>query len=209
MKRLRRSAWIALGVLALALACLRVQTGASGQPAQSPVTTGNFGTALPKTPAPAISLVDQTGAPQTLAAYRGSVVVLTFIDSRCTTTCPLTAQMLQTFQDEIGPQAAGVKLLAVNTNPDATAPADAAAWTAQHGMSGRWLFLTGPAAQLEPIWSAYHIGVEVEDGDVHHTDATYVIDRRGDERWVLSTADQAGLNSEAHALAAAVLPLLK
>ena len=208
MKRLRRSAWIALAVLALTLASLRVRIGASGTPAPAQGSPP-FGTTLPSIPAPAIALVDQFGHPQSLAAFRGRVVVLTFIDSRCTETCPLTAQMLQTFQDEIGPRSAHVQLLAVNANPEATAPADAAAWTAQHGMSGRWLFLTGPAAQLQPIWSAYHIGVEVEDGQIHHTDATYVIDAHGNEREVLPTADQAGLNSESHALAASVLPLLR
>jgi cytochrome oxidase Cu insertion factor (SCO1/SenC/PrrC family) len=41
----------------------------------------------------------------------------------------------------------------------------------------------GSHAQLARVWRAYHIAVAPpRDGDIAHTEALYLIDRRGDER---------------------------
>jgi cytochrome oxidase Cu insertion factor (SCO1/SenC/PrrC family) len=40
----------------------------------------------------------------------------------------------------------------------------------------------GSHAQLAPVWRTYHVLVAPERGDIVHTEALYVIDRRGDER---------------------------
>lgn len=41
--------------------------------------------------APNFQLTDQNGSPVNLSDFRGNVVVLTFMDSKCQDTCPLTA----------------------------------------------------------------------------------------------------------------------
>jgi cytochrome oxidase Cu insertion factor (SCO1/SenC/PrrC family) len=41
--------------------------------------------------APDFQLTDQNGSLVSLSDFRGEVVVLTFMDSKCTDTCPLTA----------------------------------------------------------------------------------------------------------------------
>ena len=41
----------------------------------------------------------------------------------------------------------------------------------------------GSRAQLASVWKAYHIYVgRPVNGDIPHTEAVYLIDRRGDER---------------------------
>jgi|GEM_PF-5285252 len=198
---------MAVAALALLLAGLRVQTGVSGPPgATVAAPLAAYGSALPGVPAPPVSLVDPSGGTVSLGAFRGRVVVLAFIDRRAADAAD-TAALLRTFVEEIGPRAARVQLLAVNTDPSAT-PAQLSAWAAAQGMAGRWRILTGSAAALQRVAGAYHIGRDLNGGQLVHTSATYVIDARGRERWVLSTAGASSLTAEAHALAAAVLPLI-
>jgi cytochrome oxidase Cu insertion factor (SCO1/SenC/PrrC family)/thiol-disulfide isomerase/thioredoxin len=204
---LRRAAWPLLGAVALGVAILRPGLGTS---APGPDPAVEQGTALGGVPAPDFRLTDQFGHSLALADDRGQVVVLAFIDSRCTTQCPLTAQMLRDAKTLLGSAAGEVQLLAVNANPDATAVADVRTWSDQHGMTDAWHFLTGPAAELAGIWQAYHVGVEVaSDGEVTHTDAVYVIDSRGRERYLFTTTpDFAGIAAEAHSLAERIAALL-
>jgi cytochrome oxidase Cu insertion factor (SCO1/SenC/PrrC family) len=49
-------------------------------------------------------------------------------------------------------------------------------------MINRWDFLTGRRAQLERVWRAYHIAVQIEQGLADHTPALFVIDPQGLER---------------------------
>jgi protein SCO1/2 len=44
----------------------------------------------------------------------------------------------------------------------------------------RWLL--GTRAQLKRVWDAYQITVEPVSGDIVHSTAVYLVDKRGDER---------------------------
>jgi hypothetical protein len=49
-------------------------------------------------------------------------------------------------------------------------------------MVNQWDFLTGSLAQLKAVWSAYHIAVQVAQGQIDHTPALFVIDQQGREQ---------------------------
>ena len=71
--------------------------------------------------APDFTLIDQFDHSVTLSSLRGHEVVLAFIDARCKTLCPLTAQIMYDAKARLGASAAGrVELVAVNANPAAT-----------------------------------------------------------------------------------------
>ena len=53
------------------------------------------------------------------------------------------------------------------------------AYSQAHGMLHQWDFLTGPLAQLKSVWQGYHIEARVIAGQIDHTPAVYVINRRG------------------------------
>ena len=74
-------------------------------------------------------------------------------------------------------------LVVVSVNPLDTAPSTRAAVRAW-GLAGvtPWHWLRGDHAELARVWKAYHIFVQPEKGDISHTEALYLIDRRGDER---------------------------
>src|SRR5205085_4308453 len=142
-------------------------------------------------PAPDFSLIDQFGHPITLSSLRGREVVLAFIDSRCRTLCPLTAEIMYDARVRLGSSAASrVELVAINANPAATSVATVQAWSINHGMLHQWLFLTGTAQQLQSVYRLYHVYAQVDSsGQDVHDPATFIIDPQGRERLYYETLD--------------------
>ena len=68
-------------------------------------------------PAPAFSLTDQNGRPVTLASLHGKVVLLAFLDTVCTTDCPLMAQEFRQAGQLLAADSRHVELVAINYNP--------------------------------------------------------------------------------------------
>ncbi|HET9897837.1 MAG TPA: SCO family protein [Streptosporangiaceae bacterium] len=168
------------------------------------------GSRLPGTAAPSFTLTDQFGAKVSLSQFRGKVVVLAFLDSRCTTICPLTTVSMTQAVRMLGPAAARhVQLLGINANPDATAVSDVRAYSAAHQMPPSWHFLTGSKSQLAPVWRAYHVYVAASHGEIDHQPALYVIDTRGRERTLyLTQMAYAGVGQQADLIASGVSKLL-
>jgi protein SCO1/2 len=134
-------------------------------------------------PAPPITtLRDQSGRRFSLASLRGRTVVTEFFDSRCRQECPLAGRALAAAERSL-PRAQRPVLVVVSVNPRDTA-ASARAAVRAWGLSqvAPWHWLMGSHAKLAPVWAAYHIFVRPTKGDITHTEALYVIDRRGDER---------------------------
>lgn len=163
------------------------------------------GTGLGGVVAPNFTLRNQFGKRVSLRHFRHRVVVLAFIDSQCTTLCPLTSQTLLDAQKLLGSAAHEVSLVAVNVNTVANTVADVRAWSASHSMLHHWQFLTGSAAALTQVAKAYHIGILRVHGTVEHTPAVFVINRRGNEEKVfLTSSNAANIPAEAGLLAHAI-----
>jgi cytochrome oxidase Cu insertion factor (SCO1/SenC/PrrC family) len=142
----------------------------------------DLGSSLGDQQAPAIKLVNQFGQPMSLSQFRGKIVMLGFEDSQCTTVCPLTTQSMLQAKQLLGAAGSQVQLLGVDANPDATSVADVLAYSRAHGMVNQWDFLTGSPAQLKAVWKAYNIAVQIEQGQIDHTPALFVIDQQGREQ---------------------------
>jgi protein SCO1/2 len=132
-------------------------------------------------PAPSFQLRDQQGGTVRLAALRGRPVVLAFMDSLCTSECPIEAAQ---FAAALRPLPASAKPVLVVVSVDlADTPATVARAAKKWHLPAGFEWLLGTHAQLAPVWRAYGIAVRpTKDGDVEHSDAFYVIDRHGDER---------------------------
>lgn len=209
----RTAAWSLGALVALAAAALAVahMRGASGQGVATgsapPSVEAGGGFPIRAKPAPGFTLTDQFGRAVSLSSLRGHEVVLAFIDSRCQTVCPLTAAILRSALQRIGPDDADrVDLVAVNADPAATRVADVYRFSRETGMLHEWQYLTGSPAQLKAIYSAYQVYVCVEpDGDVVHTAAIYLIDPRGLERLyfqTLASGAEVAVGSETRAIVA-------
>lgn len=140
--------------------------------------------------APDFHLIDQNGSDVNLSDFRGKVVVLTFMDSQCKDTCPLTAAHFRKAYRQLNQnEAKHVVFLGVNVNVEANAVADVLeithAWHLQEIPS--WHFLTGDAKILKPVWKDYNIAVVRDVNSIIHTPGTFLIDPSGKNRWYIST----------------------
>ncbi len=142
----------------------------------------DLGSPLGNRPAPGFRLRNQFGQPMSLSQFRGQVVMLGFEDSQCTTVCPLTTQSMLLAKQLLGAPGDKVQLLGIDANPDATSVADVLAYSRAHGLVNQWDFLTGSLPQLKAIWARYDIAVQIEQGQIDHTPALFVIDQQGRER---------------------------
>ena len=141
--------------------------------------------------APDFTLTDQFGHTMTLSSLRGHEVVLAFIDARCKTLCPLTAQIMYDAKAQLGSSASSrVDLVAVNANPTATSIPEVQAWSINHGMLHQWVFLTGTAQQLQSVYHMYNVYVQVSSNElVEHDPILFIIDSQGHERLYFETLE--------------------
>jgi cytochrome oxidase Cu insertion factor (SCO1/SenC/PrrC family) len=137
-------------------------------------------------PAPGFSLTDQHGHETSLAGLRGKVVLLTFLDDTCSVDCPLIAQEFRQAGQLLGADATRVELVAVNYNPLYTQVSYIQAFDRQEGLAGvpNWLYLTGTRAELQQVWHAYGVPVEILPAGsmIGHGDYAFVIDQAGHMR---------------------------
>ncbi len=128
---------------------------AAGSTAESLQTdTGFDGAALPGVSAPGFTLTDQHGRAVSLSDFRGRVIVLSFLYSRCGATCILIAQQIRGALDDL-PRP--VPVVIVSADAAADTPASVARFLAETSLSGRVEYLTGSPAQLRAVWRAYRV----------------------------------------------------
>ena len=184
---------VAAGLVAAALLGLSVGLGAhfllaNTSPGSTPIPAsaalhGEATWPAGARPAPAITtLSDQSGLRFSLTSLRGRTVAMVFFDSRCKQACPLAGRALAA-SVRLLPRSQRPVLVVVSVNPLDT-PASTRAAARAWGLAGvaPWHWLRGDHGQLARVWKAYHIFVQPDKGDISHTEALYLIDRRGDER---------------------------
>ena len=194
IQKLAPAALIATSILVILVGAIwgiRLLTMVRSQPTIQPANNAIGGFPLAGNAAPDFNLTDQFGHPVTLSSLRGHEVVLAFIDSRCTSLCPLTANIMYNARAKLGSAAVNqIVLVAVNANPTATSVAAVQDWSIKHGMLHQWLFLTGSAKQLESVYHMYNVYVQVDsNGDVVHDSVMLVLDATGHERLYFETLD--------------------
>lgn len=142
--------------------------------------------------APDFRLIDQNGDFVSLSDFRGKIVVLTFMDSQCKDTCPITgAHFRQAYKQLNQNEAEQAVFMGVNVNVEANAVADVLETTRAWHMDEipSWHFLTGEVGVLEPVWKDYGVAaIPSQDGtSIIHTPGTFLIDPSGKKRWYIST----------------------
>lgn len=143
------------------------------------------GTDLGKMPEADFALSDTAGHAVQLAGLRGSPVVLTFVYSQCLDVCPLIAHKLSQVYAALGADSQRVKFVAVSTAPELDTPISIARFAQAQGMDGKWIYLNGTRAQLEPVWASYFIGADAaaqSGAQVNHQSRVILIDALGQQR---------------------------
>ncbi|MBI3954398.1 MAG: SCO family protein [Chloroflexi bacterium] len=144
------------------------------------------GTALePPISSPAFLLQDQFGRARATADFRGKVVVLSFMYTRCPDICPLLAEKLKQARADLGRKAEAVAFVVVSVDPEGDTEQAALDFSQRHGLAEDWSYLVGSRKELERVWNHYYVESHKE-GDEHslidHSAPVYLLDRRGEAR---------------------------
>ena len=136
--------------------------------------------------APEFTLTDQSGRTVTLASLRGKVVLLTFLDPVCTSSCPLEAQEFREAGQLLGDADRKVELVAIVANPVDYQIGYTKAFDRQEGLADvpNWKYLTGSLTQLQAVWRRYGIAADIEPAGamIGHSEVAFAIDRAGQVR---------------------------
>ena len=132
--------------------------------------------------APQLTLTAQDGGRLSLSDLRGKVVLLTFIYTSCTDTCPLLTGKLAGLQEKLGPDfGSRVQFLSVTTDPERDTPDVLREYAGRfRAEPAGWAFLTGTPDEVAAVTGAYGIFVRrTPRGDADHSFLTSLVDRTG------------------------------
>lgn len=131
--------------------------------------------------APDFLLRDGSGKPQSLAKYRGRIVVMFFGFTRCPDVCPTELFKLTQVMQALGDEAERVQVLFVTLDPERDTPALMQSYTA--AFDARFIGLTGTRAEIDKVAADYfvaHAKAGPPDSYViDHSTSTYLIDAAG------------------------------
>lgn len=172
----------AIGVILLgAVPMAAAQTSSAASPILAEAVDGS--SAPLNSPAPGFTLTDQHGRPVSLASLRGKVILLTFLDPVCVTDCPLIAQEFRQAGQLLAAQSGRVELVAIDVNPLYRDVSYLRAFDQQERLTTlpNWLYLTGTASQLIPVWRGYGVAAQTLPAGamLGHSDTAFVIGRDG------------------------------
>lgn len=155
--------------------------------------------------APKFTLVDQSGASYTVGEHTGRFTLLTFLDPRCYTDCPLLADQLRVVRSSLAPDAK-IDVVAVAADPYHETRSDVRRFIARHGLGSvrDFYFVTSPdRSAMKRIWAQYGISVTMRSTDRMsvHSDTVFIIDPSGQIRWVVPDDPLASWSGQRSAVA--------
>jgi cytochrome oxidase Cu insertion factor (SCO1/SenC/PrrC family) len=169
---------VLIGVAALS-AVLAVHHRSSNAPSL-PTSPYRGSVPPPGIRAPDFTLRDYRGGRVTMSSFRGRIVVLSFVDSKCTTKCPIVTSVVASAMRRLRPAARSeVVALLMSVSPRLDTPASIHRFLAARRALAL-SYLVGSVQQMRPIWKAYGILAAADTGnaDIHSSDVR-IFDRRG------------------------------
>ena len=181
--------WLLVSGMALVLfgTAVALAVALSDEPAgdtvsTTPVTSKFEGPVMPRNLRAAdFTLTDQRGRTVRLADARGRIVVLTFLHSGCTSTCPVTVQTIRGALDDIGHRRREIDAFAVSVDPKEDTPKSVRRFVAVQHAGSFLRYLTGSPSQLAKVWKAYAMKPQGPGGE-DHSAYVLLVDRRGVQR---------------------------
>lgn len=115
---------------------------------------------------------------------RGKVVVITFLDSQCTESCPVIASQIGRTIDLMTSSERGyVEAVAISTDPAEDTRASVRRFLGRQQAVDKLRFLTRPEQAIRSVWKSFAILSSLESGkDTLHSAPVRVYDRNG--MWV-------------------------
>ncbi len=128
---------------------------------------------------PSFSLVDQSSNTVHLSDFRGKVVVVDFIYTRCPLpdVCPRLSANFASASKKL--RGRDVQFLSITIDPQFDTPAVLAEYAHRWQAGESWKFLTGTPEQVQGVAGIFGLIYWPEEGSITHTVATAVIGRDG------------------------------
>jgi protein SCO1 len=145
------------GILLLCLAAIAGCGGSGSSDATAKAPSYSGAVASHSRQAPPLKLDDSLGKPVNIRDFHGKAVLVTFIYDHCPDVCPIIVGNLHTAQQQLGPRASKLRIVAVSVDPKGDTPQTVKHFLAEHQMTGKMQYLIGSRPQLERVWSAWHI----------------------------------------------------
>lgn len=130
-------------------------------------------------PMPDFTLTGQDGGAVRLSDFRGGLVAVDFIYTRCPLpdVCPRLSANFARLQKRLGPR---ITLLSITLDPEHDTPAVLSEYARHWDADPRiWRFLTGPPDQIEKVAGRFGVVYWPEENAITHTSSTALIDRSG------------------------------
>ena len=133
---------------------------------------------------PAFTLKEWNGQRVDSRSLRGKVVLVTFLETKCTEACPIIADQIDLGLERLSASERGsVYALAVSTHPADDTPANVREFLRVHRVLGELHYLIGTEARLRPVWRSFHILAAFDSGDADtHSAPVRIFNRKG--KWV-------------------------
>jgi protein SCO1/2 len=138
-------------------------------------------------PAPDLVLTDAAGKRFSLADLRGKVVLVSFVYTTCTGTCPATTLHLTQVQKALEKNALWgkrVHFVSITLDPARDRAEVLAAYAKNYGIDQQsWHFLTGAPDQVLPVIRAWGMWVKTSsNGVLDHPSRLFLVDPNGRQR---------------------------
>jgi protein SCO1/2 len=152
----------------------------------APASSG-FELLKPGEAVPDVAFVDQDGRPRQFAAFKGAIVLMTFIYTKCPmpTFCPMMDRNFAAVQARLksSPGLKNVQLVSVSFDPATDTPAVLKKHAATLGADpSRWTFLTGDRDDIDRFAARFGIAITREMDDptnITHNLRTAIVDAKG------------------------------
>ncbi|MEC8541650.1 MAG: SCO family protein, partial [Candidatus Thermoplasmatota archaeon] len=119
-----------------------------------PTASAYKGYQLSRGPVDDFTLTNQDNDEMNLTDFRGDVIVVAFIFTKCPDVCPIITQLLRSVNDELGEEyQEHISIISITVDPGYDTPEQLKHYTEMHGAD--WPHLTGELEYMEEIWSSF------------------------------------------------------
>lgn len=139
-------------------------------------------------PAPDFELTDHEGNPFRLSEHEGRVTAIFFGYTHCPDICPLTLMHMQDAAEELGEDADDALFLFISVDPERDTPEQMAKYVDR--ADAEIIGLTGELEEMEEVWEAYDITVEIEEQEegeylINHSAQIWMLNQQGEAALIL------------------------
>ena len=135
--------------------------------------------------APDFALTDQEGATLRMSDLKGKVLLVSFIFTTCSGTCPATTHRMDQVQRELKSRGLlrddRVRFLSISLDPARDTPEVLRRYVQLYGVdAANWSFLTGPRTEVEQVLAAWCMWARpTANGQLDHPSRIFLVDRSG------------------------------